>query len=89
MALNVVFQGMDYMFRVCGINTIYGFQNAKNHSAIRLNALLGLRTNTNDFSNSPDMIRIEMSRQHCYQKIRQDIKLITLMERVEKLNGTN
>lgn len=89
MALNVVFQGMDYMFRVCGINTIYGFQNAKNHSAIRLNALLGLRTNTNDLSNSPDMIRIEMSRQHWYQKIRQDIKLITLMERVEKLNGTN
>ena len=89
MPLNVVFQGMDYMFRVYGINYIYGFQNAKNHGAIRLNSLLGLFNTTNAFSDSSDMIRIEMTKQHWCQKTRQDKKLITLMDRIEKLNGTN
>lgn len=86
--LNVVFQGMDYMFRVFGINHIYGFQKFENHSAIKLNSLLGLNPNLAKSTDTKDLLRIEITQQQWVQNTRQNMKLLKLMDRIEKLNGT-
>lgn len=86
--LNVVFQGMDYMFRVQGIGRIYGCQKQDNHSAIRLNALLGLYLSESPAACAGDMQQIEITRQRWTQTTAQDAKLLKLMDRMEKFNGT-
>lgn len=86
--LNVVFQGMNYMFRDQGIRRIYGCQKQDNQSAIRLNALLGLYSSEPPAANGDGMQQIEITRQQWEQKTMQDVKLLKLMERMEKLNGT-
>jgi RimJ/RimL family protein N-acetyltransferase len=86
--LNVVFQGMDYMFRVQGIDRIYGCQKQDNQSAIRLNALLGLYPSASLAACHEDMQQIEITRQQWTQSTAQNAKLLKLMNRMEKLNGT-
>ena len=86
--LNVVFQGMNYMFRNQCIRRIYGFQKQENQSAIRLNALLGLYSSDPPVVSGNGMQHIEITWQQWEQKTVQDVKLIRLMERMEKLNGT-
>lgn len=87
LSLNVVFQGMDYMFRTQGIDRIYGCQKQDNQSAIRLNALLGLYTSESMAACGEGMQQIEITRQQWEQKTAQDAKLIRLMDRMERLNG--
>lgn len=86
--LNVVFQGMDFMFRVLGINRIYGCQKQGNQSAIRLNTLLGLYPSESLNTCGEGMQQIEITRQQWTQMTAQDAKLLKLMDRMEKLNGT-
>ena len=86
--LNVVFHGMDYMFRVQGIGRIYGHQKKSNQSAIRLNALLGLYPSKTLIAHGGDTQQIEITRQQWTQMTAQDAKLLKLMDRMEKLNGT-
>ncbi len=86
--LNVVFQGMDYMFRAMGIRHIYGCQRKENLSAIRLNSLLGLSVNESGTGCAQGMQKIEITRKQWQQKTAQDVKLLKLMDRMEKLNGT-
>ena len=86
--LNVVFQGMDYMFRTLSIDCIYGCQNQDNMSAIRLNALLGLTLSESATVSAEGMQQIEITRKMWQQKTAQDSKLIKLMNRMESLNGT-
>ena len=86
--LNVVFHGMDYMFRIQGIGRIYGCQKQDNQSAIRLNALLGLYPSESLTACGEDMQQIEITRQQWTQVTAQDAKLLKLMDRMEKLNGT-
>ncbi len=86
--LNVVFQGMDYMFRALGIERIYGCQKQDNLSAIRLNALLGLALNESGTACAEGMQQIEITKQQWQQKTAQDAKLLKLMNRMETLNGT-
>lgn len=88
LALNVVFQGMDYMFRALGIERIYGCQNQDNLSAIRLNALLGLVLSESGTPCAEGMQQIEITKQQWQQKTAQDAKLLKLMNRMETLNGT-
>jgi RimJ/RimL family protein N-acetyltransferase len=84
--LNVVFQGMDYMFRAMNIERIYGCQKQDNLSAIRLNALLGL--SESGTACAEGMQQIEITKQQWQQKTAQDAKLLKLMNRMETLNGT-
>lgn len=86
--LNVVFQGMDYMFRALGIERIYGCQKQDNLSAIRLNALLGLAQSESGTECAEGMQQIEITKQQWQQKTAQDAKLLKLMNRMETLNGT-
>jgi UDP-4-amino-4,6-dideoxy-N-acetyl-beta-L-altrosamine N-acetyltransferase len=86
--LNVVFQGMDYMFRALGIERIYGCQKKDNLSAIRLNALLGLALSESGTACAEGMQQIEITKQQWQQKTAQDAKLLKLMNRMETLNGT-
>ena len=86
--LNVVFQGMDYMFRVLGVNRIYGCQKQDNLSAIRLNALLGLALSESGTECAEGMQQIEITKQQWQQKTAQDAKLLKMMNRMEALNGT-
>jgi RimJ/RimL family protein N-acetyltransferase len=86
--LNVVFQGMDYMFRTLGIERIYGRQKQDNLSAIRLNALLGLALSESGAACAEGMQQIEITKQKWQQKTAQDAKLLKLMNRMEALNGT-
>ena len=88
LALNVVFQGMDYMFRGLGIERIYGRQKQDNLSAIRLNALLGLVPSESNTASVEGMQQIEITKQHWLQSTAQDAKLLKLMNRMEALNGT-
>ena len=88
LSLNVVFQGMNYMFREQGLSRIYGFQRKSNQSVIRLNALLGLSPVETVISGDEEMQQIEITRQHWEQRTRQDFKLLKLMDRTETLNGT-
>lgn len=86
--LNVVFQGMDYMFRALGIERIYGCQKQDNLSAIRLNALLGLALSESDITCAEGMQQIEITKQQWQQMTAQNAKLLKLMNRTETLNGT-
>lgn len=86
--LNVVFQGMNYMFSALGIERIYGCQKQDNLSAIRLNALLGLELSESGTACSEGMQQIEITKQQWLQKTAQDAKLLKLMNRMEILNGT-
>jgi UDP-4-amino-4,6-dideoxy-N-acetyl-beta-L-altrosamine N-acetyltransferase len=86
--LNVVFQGMNYMFRSLGIERIYGCQKQDNLSAIRLNALLGLALSESSTVCTEGMQQIEITKQQWQQKTAQDVKLLKLMNRMETLNGT-
>jgi hypothetical protein len=79
---------MDYMFRVQGIGRIYGHQKKSNQSAIRLNALLGLYPSKTLISHGEDTQQIEITRQRWTQMTARDAKLLKLMDRMEKLNGT-
>lgn len=88
LSLNVVFQGMDYMFRALGIERIYGCQKQDNLSAIRLNALLGLALNESGTACAEGMQQIEITKQKWQQKTAHDAKLLKLMNRMETLNGT-
>ena len=87
--LNVVFHGMDYMFRVLGIERIYGCQKQYNLSAMRLNALLGLALSESGTACAEGMLQIEITKQQWQQKTAQDAKLLKLMNRMETLNGTS
>ena len=86
--LNVVFQGMDYIFRALGIERIYGCQKQDNLSAIRLNALLGLALSESGTACAEGMQQIEITKQQWQRKTAQDAKLLKLMNRMETLNGT-
>jgi len=86
--LNVVFQGMDYMFRASGVERIYGFQKLDNLSAMRLNGLLGLSVKESSTAGAEGMQQIEITKQQWQQKTAQDAKLLKLMNRMETLNGT-
>lgn len=86
LALNVVFHGMDYMFRTFGLSRIYGCQRAENHGAIRLNALLGLNRCSPSVSCGEGMEQIEITRTQWEQNTAQDPKLIKLMDRAERLS---
>jgi UDP-4-amino-4,6-dideoxy-N-acetyl-beta-L-altrosamine N-acetyltransferase len=86
--LNVVFQGMNYMFSALGIERIYGCQKQYNLSAIRLNALLGLALSESGTACSEGMQQIEITKQQWQQKTAQDANLLKLMNRMEVLNGT-
>lgn len=86
LALNVVFQGMDYMFRTYGIDRIYGCQRADNHGAIRLNALLGLNRCGPSAGCGEDMEQIEITRSQWEQNTAQAPQLLKLMDRTERLN---
>jgi len=88
LALNVVFQGMDFMFRALHIERIYGCQKQGNLSAIRLNALLGLALSKPRAQFSEDMQQIEITKQQWQKKTVRDTKLLKLMNRMEELNGT-
>lgn len=88
LSLNVVFHGMDYMFRMQGIGRIYGCQKQDNHSAIRLNALLGLYPSDSLTACGDGMQQIEMTRHRWTEMTEQDAKLLKLIDRMEKLNGT-
>jgi RimJ/RimL family protein N-acetyltransferase len=86
--LNVVFQGMNYIFRVMGIDRIYGCQKQGNLSAIRLNTFVGLVLSKHGDACSEGMQQIEITKQQWLQKTAQDTKLLKLMNRMETLNGT-
>lgn len=86
--LNVVFQGMDYMFRAWSIERIYGCQRQDNFSASRLNALLGIALSESRAACAEGMQQIEITKQKWQQKTAQDAKLLRLMNRMETLNGT-
>lgn len=86
--LNVVFQGMNFIFRDLGIERIYGYQRRNNVSAIRLNNLLGLTLSTSGTSSGEGMQMIEITKSHWQQKTSQDDRLVKLMNRMENLNGT-
>jgi RimJ/RimL family protein N-acetyltransferase len=86
--LNVVFQGMDFMFRALDIERIYGCQKQDNLSAIRLNALLRLSPSESGTECANGMQQIEITKQQWQQKTAQDAKLLKLMNRMEILNGT-
>ena len=88
LALNVVFQGMDYMFRASGIERIYGCQKQDNLSAIRLNALLGLQISEPSTACAKGMQQIEITKHLWQKKTAQDDKLLNLMNRMEVRNGT-
>jgi RimJ/RimL family protein N-acetyltransferase len=88
MSLNVVFQGMDYMFSALGIERIYGCQKQDNLSAIRLNALLGLVPSESGNACAEGMQQIEITKPQWQQKTAQHAKLLKLMNRMEILNGT-
>lgn len=86
--LNVVFQGMNYMFKSLGIERIYGCQKQENLSAMRLNTLLGLTLSENNTKSSEGMQKIVITKKHWQQNTSQDAKLLKLMNRMEALNGT-
>jgi RimJ/RimL family protein N-acetyltransferase len=88
LALNVVFQGMDFMFRALGVERIYGYQRQDNMCAIRLNALLGLTLSESSLRCTDGMQHIEITKQQWQQKTVQDAKLLKLINRMEVLNGT-
>ena len=88
LSLNVVFQGMDYMFRDLGIKRIYGCQKQDNLSAIRINGLLGLMLSEYGDACSEGMQQIEITKKQWLQKTAKDITLLKLMNRMETLNGT-
>lgn len=88
LSLNVVFQGMDYMFRALAIERIFGCQKQNNMSAIRLNALLGLALSESGSACAVGMQKIEITKQQWQQKTVQDAKLLKLLNRMETLNGT-
>ena len=87
--LNVVFQGMNYMFETLDIWHIYGCQKKDNLSAIRLNALLGLTLSEPDSACAEGMQKIEITKQQWQLVTARDVKLLKLMSRMEALNGTN
>lgn len=86
--LNVVFQGMDYMFRALDVERIYGRQKQDNLSAIRLNALLGLALTESSVGSAEGMQQIEITKIQWQHQTAQDSKLLNLMNRMEKHNGT-
>ncbi len=86
--LNVVFQGMNYMFEIRGIQGIYGFQKKDNQSVVRLNELLGLSLSESSGADEAGVERVEITRQRWNQTTLNDVKLLKLLERTEKLNGT-
>jgi RimJ/RimL family protein N-acetyltransferase len=87
--LNVVFQGMDYMFRVINIDFIYGFQKIENLGAIRINTMLGINASDCNYQDSTTLQRIEITRQQWQSRTISDAKLLKLMNRMEQLNGTS
>lgn len=88
LVLNVVFQGMNFIFNALGIERIYGCQKQDNFGAIRLNALLGLTLSESGAACEEGMQQIEITRKHWQQKTAQDAKLLKLMNKMEILNGT-
>lgn len=86
LALNVVFQGMDYMFRTYGIGRIYGCQRADNHGAIRLNSLLGLNRCGTATGCPEGMEQIEVTRTQWAQNTTRNPQLFKLMDRAERLS---
>lgn len=88
LALNVVFHGMDYIFRSFGIGRIYGCQLAENHGAIRLNSLLGLNRCGPSARFPKGMEQIEITRAQWEQNTTKDPKLLKLMDRAERLSPT-
>ena len=86
LAVNVVFQGMDYMFRTHGIDRIYGCQRADNLGAVRLNTLLGLNRCEPQVGCAQGMEQIEITRSQWEQNTAHASRLIKLMDRAEQLN---
>ncbi len=88
LSLNVVFQGIDFMFRELDIERIFGCQMQDNLPAIRLNTLIGFNLSESRTMSVECMQQTEITRQQWQQKRMQDAKLLNLMNRIEKLNGT-
>ena len=88
LALNVVFQGMDFMFEVREIGQIYACQKTGNHGVIKLNGLLGVSLSESVDACDDSMQRVVITQQDWRQKTTQDARLFRLMDRMEKLNGT-
>lgn len=86
--LNVVFQGMNYMFRDFGIRRIYACQKKDNHGVIKLNALLGVALSESNGVCGDGMQHVEITQHYWEQKTTQDAKLLKLMNRMEEINGT-
>ena len=86
LALNVVFQGMDYMFRTYGIGRIYGCQRIDNLGTVRLNALLGLKRCVPSAGCGEGFEKIEITSLQWDQIIFQAPKLLKLINRAERLN---
>lgn len=84
--LNIVFQGMNHMFRHYGIQRIHGRQRTDNHGAVRLNALLGLNPCPPSADDPPGYEHIEVTRAQWENKTCQDARLLALMGRMEQLN---
>lgn len=87
LALNVVFQGMDYMFRHFEIGRIYGYQRVDNQAALKLNHLLGLQPCRDQDSQDGKMQKIEITREQWQQGTVCDPRLRKLLRRAEELNG--
>ena len=87
LSLNVVFQGMGYMFDAFGVDRIHGYQKEENHGATRLNALLGLSPCVSADAHLEGMQNVAITRQKWHQMTRKDATLLKLMNRMERLNG--
>jgi UDP-4-amino-4,6-dideoxy-N-acetyl-beta-L-altrosamine N-acetyltransferase len=87
--LNVVFQGMDYMFRALDVDYIYGYQREDNQSAIRLNNILGMKASADDDTPKHNMQKIEITKSQWNRAKEHNFALLKLMNRMEMLNGTN
>lgn len=86
LALNVVFQGMDYMFRTYDIGRIYGYQRIHNHGAVRLNALLGLQRCALASDGAGGVEKIEITRAQWAQNRTRNPQLFKLMDRAERFS---
>jgi RimJ/RimL family protein N-acetyltransferase len=87
LALNVVYQGMDHMFRRFGVDRIYGYQRVDNHSALRLNGLLGLQPCCEDPGEEIQLRKIQITREQWQRRTVSDSRLQKLLRRTEELNG--
>lgn len=86
LGLSVVYHSINYIFSICAINKILGYQLKANTATARLNAALGFVVVLEPTESDIRMQYLELSRECWERNIIKNSKLLKLIEISEREN---